>query len=80
MLTSGMDMKTDPQLSDEFEHLLNAINSLEMAALKQGTGFSAPIGGCAARCSGRGHLPGQPGVDGEGRGGVEDDQSPTFRW
>jgi len=43
MLTSGMDLKTDPQLSDEFDHLLNAINTLEMSALKQGTGFSAPI-------------------------------------
>ena len=43
MLTSGMDVKNDPQLSDEFEHLLDAINSLEMSALKQGTGFSAPI-------------------------------------
>ncbi len=43
MLTSGMDLKTDPQLSDEFEQLLNKINTLEMAALKQGTGFSAPI-------------------------------------
>jgi membrane-bound lytic murein transglycosylase D len=43
MLTSGMDLKTDPQLADEFDHLLNAINTLEMAALKQGTGFSAPI-------------------------------------
>jgi membrane-bound lytic murein transglycosylase D len=40
MLTSGMDLKTDPQLSDEFDHLLNAVNSLEMAALKQGNGFS----------------------------------------
>jgi membrane-bound lytic murein transglycosylase D len=43
MLTSGMDLKTDPQLADEFDHLLNAINSLEMVALKQGTGFSEPI-------------------------------------
>jgi len=43
MLTSGMDLKTDPQLSDEFERLLNAINSLEMSALKQGNGFSAPL-------------------------------------
>jgi membrane-bound lytic murein transglycosylase D len=43
MLTSGTDLKADPQLSDEFEHLLNAINTLEMSALKQGTGFSAPI-------------------------------------
>ena len=35
MLTSGMDLKADPQLSDELERLLNSINSLEMAALKQ---------------------------------------------
>src|ERR1700722_12602558 len=40
MLTSGMDLKSDPQLADEFDHLLNAVNSLEMAALKQGNGFS----------------------------------------
>ncbi|MDQ2832739.1 MAG: transglycosylase SLT domain-containing protein [Acidobacteriota bacterium] len=40
MLTSGMDLKNDPQLADEFDHLLNAVNSLEMAALKQGNGFS----------------------------------------
>jgi membrane-bound lytic murein transglycosylase D len=40
MLTSGMDLKTDPQLADEFDRLLNAVNSLEMAALKQGNGFS----------------------------------------
>src|ERR1700733_5096366 len=40
MLTSGMDIKADPQLSDEFDHLLSAVNSLEMAALKQGNGFS----------------------------------------
>ena len=43
MLTSGMDLKSDAQLSDEFDRLLNSINSLEMSALKQGTGFSAPI-------------------------------------
>jgi membrane-bound lytic murein transglycosylase D len=40
MLTSGMELKADPQLADEFDHLLNAVNSLEMAALKQGNGFS----------------------------------------
>jgi peptidoglycan lytic transglycosylase D len=40
MLSSGMDLKADPQLADEFDHLLNAVNSLEMAALKQGNGFS----------------------------------------
>ena len=43
MLTSGLDLKTDPQMADEFDHLVNAVNSLEVAALKQGNGFSAPI-------------------------------------
>ena len=40
MLTSGLDLKGDAQLSDEFEHLLDKVNSLEMSALKQGNGFS----------------------------------------
>ncbi len=43
ILTSGMDVKNDPRLSDEIEHLLDRINALEMSALKQGTGFSEPI-------------------------------------
>ncbi len=43
LLTSGLDLKTDPALSEEFEHLLDAVNSLEMAALKQGNGFSPRI-------------------------------------
>lgn len=43
MLMSGMDLKGDPQLADEFDHLLSAVNSLEMAAVKQGNGFSPAI-------------------------------------
>ena len=43
MLTSGMDLKNDPLLADEFEQLVNAVNSLEMVALKQGNGFSPKI-------------------------------------
>jgi membrane-bound lytic murein transglycosylase D len=43
MLTSGMDLKNDPQLSDEFEQLLDSVNSLEIAALKQGNGLSPVI-------------------------------------
>jgi hypothetical protein len=48
MLTSGMDLKNDPQLADEFDHLVDAINSLEMDALKQGNGLSPRRGGGAA--------------------------------
>ena len=43
LLTSGMNIQGDPALADEMEHLLNAVNSLEMAALKTGNGFSAPV-------------------------------------
>jgi membrane-bound lytic murein transglycosylase D len=43
MLSSGMDLKNDPQLSVEFDQLLSQINSLELVALKQGNGFSEKI-------------------------------------
>ena len=43
MLSSGMDLKNDRQLSDEFDQLLSAVNSLELVALKQGNGFSEKI-------------------------------------
>jgi membrane-bound lytic murein transglycosylase D len=43
MLSSGLDLKDDPQMADEFDHLLSAINSLEMVALKQGNGFSPAV-------------------------------------
>ncbi|MHB1022461.1 MAG: lytic transglycosylase domain-containing protein [Acidobacteriaceae bacterium] len=43
MLTSGLDIKGDPQLSDEFEHVVDSINSLEMDALKQNNGFIAHL-------------------------------------
>ncbi|HVZ82503.1 MAG TPA: transglycosylase SLT domain-containing protein [Terracidiphilus sp.] len=40
MLTSGLDIKGDPQLQDEFDHIVDAVNGLEMEALKQGNGFA----------------------------------------
>lgn len=43
MLSSDMDLKNDPVLADEFDHLLSAINSLEMVALQQGNGFSPKV-------------------------------------
>ena len=43
MLASGLDLKGDPQLADEFERLLNQVNALEMDALKQGNGLSPAI-------------------------------------
>jgi membrane-bound lytic murein transglycosylase D len=47
MLAGGpnhdLDIKSDPQLEDEFERILDAVNALEMQALKQGNGFSPAI-------------------------------------
>jgi len=68
MLTSGMDLKADPQLADEFDHLLNAVNSLEMAALKQGNGFSPVIEAAPLDAANRGHLPFEPDSHRSGRG------------
>jgi membrane-bound lytic murein transglycosylase D len=39
MLSSGMDLKNDPELSEEFDHIVDAVNTLEMDALKQGNGL-----------------------------------------
>jgi len=39
MLTSGIDIKSDPQLQDEFDRIVDAVNALEMEALKEGNGF-----------------------------------------
>jgi len=43
MLTSNLDLRTEPQLRDEFERILDAVNTLEMEALKQGNGFAPKI-------------------------------------
>jgi len=39
MLSSGLDIKADPKLQDEFDKTVDAVNALEMQALKQGNGF-----------------------------------------
>jgi membrane-bound lytic murein transglycosylase D len=43
MLSSGMDLKSEGPLADELDHLLNAINAVEIDALKQGNGLSAKV-------------------------------------
>src|SRR5271165_2813243 len=42
MLSPGVDLKSDPELSDEFDRIVDAVNTLEMDALKAGTGLAAP--------------------------------------
>lgn len=39
MLTSGLDLKNDAQLAEEFERIVDAVNTIEMEALKQGNGL-----------------------------------------
>jgi membrane-bound lytic murein transglycosylase D len=43
MLTSGIDIKSDPQLQDEFDRIVDGVNGLEMEALKIGNGFVPKI-------------------------------------
>ena len=39
MLSSGLDIKSDEQLQEEFDKIVDGVNGLEMEALKQGNGF-----------------------------------------
>jgi membrane-bound lytic murein transglycosylase D len=39
MLTSGIDIKSDAQLQEEFDRIVDGVSALEMDALKQGNGF-----------------------------------------
>ncbi len=42
MLSSGIDLSSDPELKDEFDRIVDAVNTLEMDALKSGTGLAEP--------------------------------------
>jgi membrane-bound lytic murein transglycosylase D len=43
MLTSNFDLRNEAQLRDELERVIDAVNTLEMEALKQGNGFAPKI-------------------------------------
>jgi membrane-bound lytic murein transglycosylase D len=43
MLASGIDIKADQQLHDEFDRIVDKVNGLEMEALQQGNGFAPKI-------------------------------------
>lgn len=43
MLSSGIDIKGNAQLQDEFDHIVDAVNGLEMDALKEGNGFEPKV-------------------------------------
>ena len=39
MLSSGIDIKSTPELQEEFDRIVDAVHALEMEVLKQGNGF-----------------------------------------
>lgn len=39
MLSSGIDIKSEAELQEEFDRIIDAVNGMEMEALKQGNGF-----------------------------------------
>ena len=43
MLSSDFDLRNEAQLHDEFDRVIDAVNTLEMEALKQGNGFAPKI-------------------------------------
>jgi membrane-bound lytic murein transglycosylase D len=43
MLSSGIDIKSNTQLQDEFDRIVDQVNALEMEALKQGNGFAPKV-------------------------------------
>jgi membrane-bound lytic murein transglycosylase D len=43
MLTTGIDIKSEPRLQDEFDRVIDQVNGLEMEALKQGNGFAPKV-------------------------------------
>jgi membrane-bound lytic murein transglycosylase D len=43
MLTTGIDIKSEPRLQDEFDRIIDQVNGLEMEALKQGNGFTPKV-------------------------------------
>jgi membrane-bound lytic murein transglycosylase D len=43
LLSSPVDIKSNSQLQDEFDHIVDKVNALEMEALKQGNGFTPQV-------------------------------------
>jgi len=60
MLTSGMDLKSEGPLADEFERIVNAVNALEIDALKQGNGFSPKLEESPIEAAGELTFPSNP--------------------
>src|SRR5882757_10725908 len=75
MLTSGMDLKSEGPLADEFERIVNAVNALEIDALKQGNGFSPKIEESPIEAAGELTFPSNPELTAQLSAELKDTQS-----
>ena len=62
MLKCHCDLKGDATLSEEFDHIVDAVNTLEMDALQQGTGFGTQQEQAPADVAGNITTPANPTV------------------
>ncbi|MBS1815281.1 MAG: LysM peptidoglycan-binding domain-containing protein [Acidobacteria bacterium] len=60
MLTSGLDLKSEGPMADEFNRITAAVSSLEMDALKQGTGFWPKVEQSPVEAAGELTFPSNP--------------------
>ncbi len=79
MLSSGIDIKSNPQLQDEFDRIVDQVNALEMEALKQGNGFVPKVEPTPADVASDVTFAGRSQPRGQGRPNWPP-PSPTCRW
>ncbi len=75
MLTCGIDIKSDPELNAEFERIVDAVNTLEMDALKQGSGLAAPAEPTPVGVANNVTFPVDPGIRAEAEAQLKTTQS-----
>ena len=66
MLNSSFDLRNEPQLHDEFDRVVDAVNTLEMEALKQGNGFAPKLEPAPVDIANDVTFPGRPHSQGPG--------------
>lgn len=60
LLTSGMDLKSEGPMADEFNRITSAVSALEMDALKQGNGFWPKVEQSPVEAAGELTFPSNP--------------------
>jgi membrane-bound lytic murein transglycosylase D len=75
MLTCGVPIKSDADLSAEFDRIVDAVNTLEMDALKQGTGLAAPAEPTPVDVANDVTFPVDPGIKAEAEAQLKTTQS-----